>query len=254
LKALGLILITAYWAAAADVPSPPAVAEQIAADMVGKHEGSPHGVPASYGWATAPVVIMGNQASGWRAITAWGAIYETAEGNPASNTRVNIGRMQTYFLQKSSGKWLVLQDTGAVIGAAYREDFGGDANKPADIRREPDGTISVTAGGGYNFHFYPTERASIDPNDIGGIVVVVKARLVVADPKKPDDRNSARYLCVGGADYYPALTGGWPGNPDFNPGVAVGKLKFVTPAWRSFAMTTLTEQQLRENPPPVKLP
>ena len=216
-------------------------------------KGTPHGVPPSFGWAHAPVMVMGNDAKGWKAITAWGAIYEDAKGNPATNTRVNIRDMQTYFLQKSTGKWLLLQHTTSPMGAAYHEDFSGDINKPADIRHEPDGTISVTAGGGFNFHFYPVTRATIDPSDIGGIVVVVVARLIVADPAKPDDRSSARYLCMGGADYYPAMEGGWPGDASYNPGVALGKFKYVRSEWRSFAMTTLSLSQITSNPPPINL-
>ena len=234
-------------------PSSPgiSVATQIAQDMQGKNEGSPHGVPLSYDWAVGPVVVMGNNPNGWQAITSWGALYEAEEGNPATNTRVNIRNMQTYLLQKSSGKWLLLQNTSHPDGAAYLEDFSGDTNKNADVRTEADGTISATAGGGYNFHFYPVNRASIDPNDIGGIVVVVQARLILADSSKPDDRNIARYLLGSGADYYPGLTGGWPGNADFNPGVALGKMKYVQSNWRSFAMTTVTESQLQNNPPPI---
>lgn len=239
-------------------PAPPtssgiSVADQIAADMQGKNEGYPHGVPLSYDFANRPVVTMGNNSNGWQAITSWGAIYAAAEGNPATNTRVNIRDMRTYLLQKSSGKWLLLQNTSVPDGAAYLEDFSGDLNKPADIRHESDGTISVTAGGGYNFHFYPVNRASINPNDIGGIVVVIQARLIIGDPSKPDDRISARYLCTAGADYYPALMGGWPGNESFNPGVAISKMKYVRSEWRSFAMTTLTRNQLESNPPPVNL-
>jgi hypothetical protein len=231
----------------------PSAAGQTAADMLGPNEAAPHGVPLTFEWAHGPVVIMGNDPQGWRAITSWGAVYVPASGNPASNTRVNIRDMQTYYLQKSSGKWLLLQNTSTPTGAAYREDFSGDLNKPADIRLEPDGTISATAGEGFNFHFYPRSRALIDPSDLGGIVVVLQARLIVGDPSKPDDRRTARYLCGSGADYYPDLTGGWPGNASFNPGVAVGKLKFVKPQWRSFAMTTLSESQLQRNPPPVSL-
>ena len=226
---------------------------QTASDMQGPNEATPHGVPLSFEWAHGPVVIMGNNPRGWRAITSWGAVYIPANGNPATNTRVNIRDMQTYFLQKSSGKWLLLQNTSTPTGAAYREDFSEDSNKPADIRLEPDGTISATAGDGFNFHFYPKTRASINPNDMGGIVVVLQARLLVGDAGKPDDRASAKYLCGSGADYYPDLIGGWPGNASFNPGVAIGKLKFVKPQWRSFAMTTLSKGQLQRNPPPVSL-
>jgi hypothetical protein len=228
-------------------------AAQIGDDMQGANEAYPHGVPSYYDWANGPVLSMGNNAEGWRAITSWGVVYVPVNGNPATNTRVNIRDMQTYFLQKSTGRWLLLQNTSTPDGAAYLEDFSGDVNKPADIRREPDGTISATAGGGYNFHFYPENRASINPYDIGGIVVVLQARLIVGNTSKPDDRSRARYLCGAGADYYPGLTGGWPGNTSFDPGVGNGKLKFVKEQWRSFAMTTLSLSQLQKNPPPVKL-
>jgi hypothetical protein len=229
------------------------VADQIAADMQGKNEGLPHGVPLSYDWATGPTISMGNNSQGWRAITAWGAVNEAAEGNPATNTRVNIRNMRTFFLRKSTGTWLLLQNTSHPDGEAYVEDYAGDVHKPADVRTEPDGTISATAGGGYNFHFYPSARATIDPSDIGGIVTIVEARLIVGNPNKADDRSSARYLLSSGADYYPALTGGWPGSADFNPGVAGGKMKYVKTQWRSFAMTTMSQSELERNPPPEDL-
>jgi hypothetical protein len=229
------------------------LAAQLAGDMQGTNEGRPHGVPLSYNWAHGPFIQMGNNANGWKAITAWGALYEAAEGNTAVNTRVNIRNMQSLYLQKSSGKWILLQHTDAPDGAAYVEDFSRNSNKPADIRREPDGTISVTAGEGYNFHFYPPDRASINPDDIAGVVTLFEARLIVADPSKPDDRSQARYVATSGADYYPDLTGGWPGNLSYNPGVAGGKVKYVKEAWRFFAMTTLTLDQLAHNPPPLSL-
>jgi hypothetical protein len=161
--------------------------------------------------------------------------------------------MQLLLLEKSSHKWIILQRTDAPDGAAYVEDYSGDANRPADIRHEADGTISATAGGGYNFHFYPRSRAPINPDNIAGLVSLFEARLIVADPSRPDDRRLARYLASSGGDYYPELTGGWPGNLDYNPGIAGSKLKYVQTNWRSFAMTTLSEDQLAQNPPPVQL-
>ncbi len=121
---------------------------------------------------------------------------------------------------------------------------------PGDIRNESDGTISVTAGNGYNFHFYPSNRGAIDPTDIGGVVAIFQARLIVANPALADDRVLAQYLCSAGADYYPSTTG--PGIQN-NPSVGNGKMKYVTSVWRSFAMTTLTQSQLESNPPPVDL-
>ena len=229
------------------------LAAQLADDMRGTNEGRPHGVPSSYDWVRGPVVVMGNRANGWKAITAWGAVHEDSEGNTASNTRVNIRNVQSLVLPKSCGKWIVLQHTDNPNGAAYLEDYSGNVNHPADLRHEPDGTISVTAGGGYNFHFYPSSRARINPDDIAGLVTFFEARLIIGDPNRPDDRSRARYLASSGADYYPDVTGGWPGDLSYNPGIAGGKLKYVQSNWRSFAMTTLSEDELAHNPPPIQL-
>lgn len=229
------------------------IGTEIAADMQGSNEAAPQGVPSSYDWANGPTITMGNNPNGWQAITAWGVVFVAAQGNPATNTRVNIRDLQLYLLQKSTGKWLLLQNTSQPDGADYLDDFANDTSKAGDVRQEPDGTISVTAGGGWCFHFYPQDRASINPNDIGGIVAIVQARLIVGNPNLPDDRSTANYLCSSGADYYPALTGGWPGNLSYNPGVGTGKLKYVKEDWRFYAMTTMTADQLNANPPPVNL-
>ena len=250
--------------AGSGTPDPPAssgggssssttVAAQISGDMTGANEGHPHGVPLSYDWANGPAMSEGNNSEGQQAMTAWGVVYEGAQGNPATNTRVNIRNVQSWFLSKSKGTWTMIQNTSTPDGDAYVEDFSGDSNKPADIRREADGTISVTAGGGYNFHFYPSPRASLDPNDIGGIVTIFEARLIVGNPSGPDDRSTAVYLAGAGGDYYPSLTGSWPGNTDYNPGIAVGKEKYVKTYWRSFAMSTVPAAQLTQNPPPIDL-
>ena len=92
------------------VTTPPATggttsaADQIAADMQATNEGYPHGVPLSWDWANGPVIDMGNNSNGQQAITAWGVVYVAAQGNPATNTRVNIRNVQLYFLQQSTGE------------------------------------------------------------------------------------------------------------------------------------------------------
>jgi hypothetical protein len=225
------------------------VANQIAADMQGVNEGYPHGVPLSYDWANGPVINMGNNSNGQQAITSWGVVYVASQGNLATNTRVNLRDLQLYFLQKSTAKWLLLQNTSRPDGAAYPEDFQGNS-VPGDVRSETDGSISVTAGNGYNFHFYPANRGAINSTDIGGVVAVFEARLIVGNPMLADDRSTAQYLCGAGADYYQNVSG--PGIQN-NPSVGNGKMKYLKEEWRSFAMTTLTESQLANNPPPIDL-
>jgi hypothetical protein len=82
------------------------------------------------------------------------------------------------------------------------------------------------------------------------VVAIFAARLIAGNAALPDDRGKARYLAGAGADYYPAVSG--PGILN-NPSVGNGKLKYVRIDWRSFAMTTLPQNQLASNPPPVDL-
>jgi hypothetical protein len=219
-------------------------------DMTLPHEGAPHGVPLNYDWALGPRVGMGDDPGTFRAMTAWGQIYEEASGNPATNSRVQIRNMRAFLLGKKDGKWRLLQSSRRVEGAAYREDFAGDVNKPPDIRQEPDTTVSVTAGGGYNYHFWPsTGRASIDPDDVGGIFTTVQARLILNDSTKGDDRAAARYLLSTGGDYWLSLSAQWD-NFKTNGDIGIGRFKYVRTQWQAFNMTSLTAAELRGNPPP----
>lgn len=225
--------------------------ETILYDMTGQHEGSPSGVPASYDWAKGPRMGMGNDPGAFRALMAWGQVYEDAEGNPATNTRVQLRNMKAYVLSKKDGAWRVVQESVSVDGAAYREDFVADVNKPADVRAEAEG-VSVKLEPNYNFHYWPTSgRTEIDPTDIAGIFTTMQARLIVDDENKPDDRDKARYLLSMGADYWLDLTTQWD-QFKTNGDVAIGKFKYVTPEWQAFNMTSLSEEELRKNPPPLE--
>jgi len=220
-------------------------------DMTPPHEGMPHGVPTSYNWASKPRVSWGNNPEKFQAMIAWGQLYEAATGNPATNTRVQIRNIRAYMLRKWDGQWYLLQSSTRVEGAAYREDFAGDVNKAADIRYEPDGSISVKAGEGYNFHFWTPSRASIDPNDVAGIFTTVQARLVTDNPHQANDRAKARYVLSMGGDYWLNLIAKWD-NWKTNGDIGIGKFKYVTAKWRAFNMTTLSSAQIRQNPPPLE--
>ena len=225
----------------------------IISDMKLPHEGKAHGIPESWNWAKGPRINMGNNPGPFRAMTAWGQVYEGAGGNPAKNTRVQLRDMKAYMLSKKDGKWHLLQGTQGVEGKAYREDFAADVSKPADIRQEADGGVSVKAGGGYNFHFWPsTGRAWIDPDDIAGMFTTVQARLIIEDPNQPDDRASARYLLSVGGDYWLDMKALWKADWTANGDMAIGRFKYIKPEWQAFNMTTLSEDDIRRNPPPLE--
>lgn len=223
----------------------------IISDMKPPHDAAPHGVPKHYSWVKGPEIGMGNNPKNFKAMIAWGQLYEPEQGNPAKNTRVQIRNIKSYILSKKTKKWRLLRSSAGVDGAAYKEDFGGNATKPPDVRVEKDGSISTKAGGGYNYHFWSKNgRSTIDPNDVAGIFTTCQARLVVDNARKPDDRSKAKYLLNMGGDYWLDLAAPWD-NFKTNGGIGMGRFKYVKTNWQAFNMTTVPESELRRNPPPL---
>jgi hypothetical protein len=224
--------------------------DEIITDMTLPHEGRPHGVPTTFDWGLKPRVGALVPPTGWNAAIAWGQLYEWAEGNSATNTRVNIKDLEMYYLSKADRKWHLLQKSVGVDGNAYVEDFAGDVNKPADKRIEKDGSVSVKAGGGYNFHFWSKlGRVKYPVNDVSGVYVTVKARLVVDKADLPDDRTTAKYLISVGGDWWQNQTIGWD-QWKTNADMGISRFRFVTPEWKSYNMCSLQADSLRKNPPP----
>jgi hypothetical protein len=225
--------------------------ETIISDMQPPHDEKPHGVPESYDWATGPRLGYGSDPGDFRAIIPWGQVYECASGNTATNTRVHLRGLSLYILSKRTGEWQEVQRNAPIRGAAYREDFKEDLNKPASERLEPEGGLSITAGEGYNYHFF-SERESIDPEDIAGVFSSVQARLVTNDSQESDDRDQACYLLSMGADYWRDLSAPWKADFSNNGDVAIGKFKRITSEWQAFNMTTLSTDDLLHKPPPIE--
>ena len=249
---VAIALLGASCLAAAGPTSPVNSVETIIQDMQLPHEGRPHGLPDSCNWARHPQLGMGADPQSFTALTAWGQLYEDVRGNPAVNTRVHIRNMRAYVRSKRDRQWHLVQSTKDVAGAAYREDFARNDNVPAMLRAEADGGVSVKAGDGRNFHFWPhAGRAAIAPEDVAGVFVTVQARLVPDDPAKADDRHQARYLLGAGGDYWQTRKAKW-----FfwktNKAIAIGRLKYVKTSWQAFNMTTLSPDELRRNPPPLE--
>lgn len=257
------LILTACGPISRDVPDPvPTVLtdtpvnsiDTIISDMQIPHDARPHGVPSNYDWAVGPRMGYGNEPPAeWSAIIPWGQVYECAEGNAATNTRVQIRNLRLYVLSKRSGAWTQVQYSPSVQGAAYREDFQGDVNQPADERPEPDGGLSVMVGSGYNYHFFTT-RETIDPTDIGGVFATVEARLIRNDSRQPDDRAQACYLLSMGADYWRSLDAQWNAAFKNNGDVAIGRFKRIANEWQAFNMISLSPAEVRANPPPIMNP
>lgn len=225
--------------------------EEIIGDHTLPHVAIPRGVPEGVNWRVSPRVGAGNNPGEFRAFIVWGQVYEPVGDNPSKNSRVQIQNIQAWIKSKQTGKWSRVQHSKDVQGSFYREDFSDDANEAGDERREPDGTTSIRTKPGFNFHFWtPKGRVPIDPADIGGVYTAVQARLILTDPKGPDDRKQARFMMSMGADYWKELDSKW----DYwktNGDAMIGRFRWITPQWQWFHAITLSPEEVRKSPPPA---
>lgn len=246
-----MLALTGKTVSASDAVSPLTLST-IVDDMRLPHEARPRGVPLSHGWAIKPRRGRFMRTERYRAIAAWGQVYEAIQGSRSSNTRVQIRDIRSYYLSKRDRKWRLLDQSRRVDGAAFREDFFNNLNIPAQVRKEADGSISVQMVKGYNYHFWSSRsRVPIQPLDVAGLFIAVDARLIVNNPRQPDDRARARYLMSVGADYWTTMTAPWD-HFKTNADVGLGRFRYIGPTWKTFTMTSLTEAELRRSPPPLR--
>ena len=226
--------------------------QEIIDDMAKCHEARPQGIAETVNWSKCPRLGMGNHPGEFTAMIPWGQVYVPVEGNPATNARVQLRNLETYYLSKTDNKWHLWNGSFAVEGAAYVEDFAGDVSKPADVRTEPDGSVSIRTEEGFNYHFWTTQgRSKINPGHVKGVFSTCQARLIRHDENLPDDRDSARYILSIGADYWLNLEAEWD-QWKTNGDIGIGRFKLVTKSWQAFNMHSLSEDELRKNPPPMR--
>jgi hypothetical protein len=242
-------LISPTWA---EPPATPNSLDLIISDMQGPHQGMMDGVSETCTWCYQPRINYGNNPSrgGYTAFTQWGVIFLEKGTDVPPNVRIQIRHLRAYVFSKQRLTWQPLQAAHTMCGYHYPNDFT-EAPTPANTRTEPDGTRSITMVKGFNYHFWPCgPHVAIDPGDIGGIFTTYQARLIPDTPTGPNHLAEARFLAHSGADYWLNPPTG-QGNPIENDDVALGKFKFLTPQWQSFNMHTMTEAELRTNPPPL---
>jgi hypothetical protein len=220
------------------------------------NDANPDGVPSYYSWyKSAAQPGWGNSPPlDWKAVVPWGQVYAAEGWHPeqAPNTRVQIKNMELWILSKSTNQWSKVASAEKVGGSAFASAFGNNGNKGVTVKDEAanGGGTSVTAGNGFNYHFW-TNRVDMNPSDIGGMYTRFEARLTLDNPNGVDDRDSSRYIANAGADYWRSKTAAWASDWSNNGGVAGGRFKYVKNDWQNFSMTTIKTEDIVKNPPPL---
>lgn len=224
------------------------VAGDIVRDMTLPAETLPAGAP---GWAIRPRINYGNDPRGFTGFTPWGQLYNCATGNAQPTARVQLADLHAYIMSKATGLWIPIRSDNPVGGYLYREDFAENQHVDANdaVVEGPSTTTDVPAGTTY--HFVPrSARVAINPADVGGVLVVMRARL---RPYSFDYTTTPPCLTLSvGADYWRTPTADWDGTNN-NDDVGIGRFKRVTYAWRLFSMTTMSQAKLLSAPAPFTL-
>ena len=234
-------------------------------DMTLPPDAALHGVPAGFGWASgaASPQPMPVPARNWKkewfgALTAWGQVYIPAQGSAATNTRCQIRNLSTRLLMRN-GEWVTVQSSPGLEGAAFLEDFSGNTSMAPGARDESanGGGLSVIVGvgpwAGHNYHFWPVGgRATVDTDKVVGVYTRCEARLILDNPKGPDDRGRCKNVLQMGADWWLNKSTGWLPDWSANSGIGSMRARWVTPNWQTFSFCTLPPSSIRDNPPDGK--
>jgi hypothetical protein len=214
--------------------------QEVIDDMKLNHEGQPHGVETWWSWGTKGRVGIGNNpaSDAWYA-TWWNQLYEPTTLNPSNNGRVEQRNAQLWALY-DDGKWYHIWSADRYGGWAWTENYATPIGSPdwydSGRGRASRAGCKSSSGCGTMLHGHFDYISWFDRNRIRGWFGTCEARLI-------NDSN-ARYLLGVGADYK---------NQNYHNyyDIAIGRLKWVTSDWRSFSFHTISEQQVRDNPPPL---
>ena len=185
---------------------------------------------------------------------SWYAAFE-AQGNAATNTRVQVKNIRMYILSQATRKWTLVDQVAApwtdkfnVVGTSYAGTQG--------FRQESTGGVSIKPTYPQFDHGYGKVIRLADPSDVRAVFTAVDFKLVTDNAALPDDSAKAKYVVSVAGDYWPGSNDpadSWP----WAPAMANGRHLLVTNNWRTTTMLVpnknygSTFEEIRSNPPPL---
>jgi hypothetical protein len=180
-------------------------------------------------------------------------------GNQGYNTRVQQRDVQMWWLL-SDGRWVLGSHNNALEPVMYPLHWaeGTEAYATEVLRNEAGngGGVSMRSIGRENYarHLWHAWAAPHRiPDNALGAVTVFFARKILDNPAGPDDRSQVRLLAAGAGDWYQDQATLTAPKVQGQNVIYMGfsRLKYITNDWQIFGWTSLSEAQLRANPPPV---
>jgi hypothetical protein len=182
-------------------------------------------------------------------------------GNRAPNTRVQVRDMQLWWLL-SNGQWVRGSYTPAPGGYMYHSSWAGEQTTSENAFRDESSNgggrsaryvnMNAPDSSSYQFnewhwHFFGP-RATV-PSGYVGFATAYFVRKILNDPNGPDDRVNARLLADTAGDWWITANAQWD-NFKTNWPMGFNRFKYLTNDWQMISFHSLTEAQLRANPPP----
>ena len=218
----------------------------------------------------------------WNAASLWFVFYPGAN-HKAGNVRFAADSLEMYLLVATdaektieNAQWIQVQkDNLRPSWAGYYGHHLIENKGNATPRTEASGAISYGAHPDSTWPIHAgLDKFEIEGDKVLNLMVRMKAYLVADDTSKPFTPSEVEYMVNLGVDYYPSIQSTISdfAPTGYNPGVGLSSFRLLstTPQWfhmvamdppgytdipvsefeKNGGILTLTEAQLRQNPPP----
>jgi hypothetical protein len=176
-------------------------------------------------------------------LMAWNMVYPEKGKQANPEAMVEMQNFRTYVHTKD-GKWLeVLNQNNTGIGGGLSDADFADmyAVYDAPIKNSEDGVASFKAPSpGFNFQPWINGRGGFDNQNIDGIYVSGMVR---------SDRPDSNLVIDQGADWY-ARSEGTAAGLENSDGVGTSNWLRLSDRWQPLFYSTVSEEEMRRNPPP----
>ena len=175
----------------------------------------------------------------WRVLQAWFVLFRAVGDDPYARVWVQLAEYEVWIRRASTGQWFLGPTSSGWYASAYSSNLQGNPTGAAQKRNESAGNLEIRMGlppanviHGSRSNF----RVDSYVDDINGIMVRLRARLVPESSSVPDERSRTRILVHVGADWYPESIGLSQFMPaaDYVPGMGTSMFKPLAADWQWF--------------------